>query len=618
MLKRQSRPSSPGASVINYTEISSSPDMNLTRHKSYSSLRPGSFLSRRPLWFIILLFVFITLSLFSITSSWRSQSEMLVYTSTTYSFSHAVNSWSKLEAALKSSTNFLEADVLMHSTKGPIMAHPPATDSDLTLNDFLNEVMSYNRNMSSLKKAIKLDIKTQDALELLLDMLHEKWEGPLPWLNADIVAGPGDVSAKIDADTFISSCLKVFPESVLSLGWTVQQGYVMGYTSEMVDNMLKIIDHNNLSSHEVTFPVHAIHAMNSAKEMQRLLDYSPLFTLTVWGEADNTILEWLAAFAPGRAHVDVQPMRSKVWWFVNLGRAEERVKKKREERRASRKERVRERERLLQEREEKLKMVAEERQRTIEDIERRREKTCSKSVLSTVSLVVDLQSEYESAVIFHQRLMDDKTALEFIQDDLKESLALQGKRHIDVIVRVQDAERKLRELQNELRQQTVEQDNILANYHDQLRRRDEEMEGLSKEIVMTSHEGERNRIEAEIMNCMTYIGELTNQLNEAKQEKRQVRANIPLDPLNGRMPSVRCNDRAAQQRKREKEIKSRELESKLYLLQRKRIELEYSIDFYKKKVSDSKNEHFEKESQLKLLRAEALSLKEKENEGLNK
>lgn len=60
----------------------------------------------------------------------------------------------------------LEADVVMgklsnsNSTNIPIMAHPPAVESDLSLEDFLN--ISCNNNSS---KGIKLDFKSNEAFE---------------------------------------------------------------------------------------------------------------------------------------------------------------------------------------------------------------------------------------------------------------------------------------------------------------------------------------------------------------------------------------------------------------------------------------------------------------------
>lgn len=62
----------------------------------------------------------------------------------------------------------LEADVVFgklnngtNSTDIPIMAHPPATESDLSLEEFINNVSNSNNS----KKGIKLDFKSNEAFE---------------------------------------------------------------------------------------------------------------------------------------------------------------------------------------------------------------------------------------------------------------------------------------------------------------------------------------------------------------------------------------------------------------------------------------------------------------------
>ncbi|KAI4463493.1 menorin (dendritic branching protein) [Holotrichia oblita] len=66
----------------------------------------------------------------------------------------------------------LEADVVIGKVNNtgsdiPIMAHPPANSSDLSLNDFLNEVFEYNSKVNSpqIKKGVKLDFKSIEALD---------------------------------------------------------------------------------------------------------------------------------------------------------------------------------------------------------------------------------------------------------------------------------------------------------------------------------------------------------------------------------------------------------------------------------------------------------------------
>lgn len=70
----------------------------------------------------------------------------------------------------------LEADVVVGTIKGkegpplPIMAHPPATTSDLSLGDFLAAVSQHNKGQSK-PKGVKLDFKTIEAFEKSQDQI---------------------------------------------------------------------------------------------------------------------------------------------------------------------------------------------------------------------------------------------------------------------------------------------------------------------------------------------------------------------------------------------------------------------------------------------------------------
>lgn len=71
----------------------------------------------------------------------------------------------------------LEADVSMGTITGggteqiPIMAHPPAIESDLSLQHFLDGVVT--ANMNGKRKGIKLDFKALAAVPLALEMLGQ-------------------------------------------------------------------------------------------------------------------------------------------------------------------------------------------------------------------------------------------------------------------------------------------------------------------------------------------------------------------------------------------------------------------------------------------------------------
>lgn len=64
----------------------------------------------------------------------------------------------------------LEADIVMGQIRGqegppvPIMAHPPATSSDLSLEAFMKSVAQHN-SATDKQKGVKLDFKSIEAFE---------------------------------------------------------------------------------------------------------------------------------------------------------------------------------------------------------------------------------------------------------------------------------------------------------------------------------------------------------------------------------------------------------------------------------------------------------------------
>lgn len=71
----------------------------------------------------------------------------------------------------------LEADIVLGHVIGkesgppiPVMAHPPATTSDLSLSDFLSTVAQYN-TANNKQKGVKLDFKSIDAFEKSQDLI---------------------------------------------------------------------------------------------------------------------------------------------------------------------------------------------------------------------------------------------------------------------------------------------------------------------------------------------------------------------------------------------------------------------------------------------------------------
>ncbi|XP_075693957.1 protein FAM151B [Rhinoderma darwinii] len=198
-------------------------------------------------------------------------------------WAHAANNKEKLQQALQSDVHMIEADILLRGTgeREPIMAHPPATDSDINLKDWLAEVSASN-------KGVKLDFKTLEAVlpsMKILDAVKDHLHQPV-WINADILTGPGG-NVKVDARAFLQTVTSFFPDVTLSLGWTTAwhpDRRNKGYSWEMMREMENIC--KNLSQ-PVTFPVRAAFVRQSWPQLQWLLRSSNRYSLTVWSGKDD-------------------------------------------------------------------------------------------------------------------------------------------------------------------------------------------------------------------------------------------------------------------------------------------------------------------------------------------
>lgn len=200
-------------------------------------------------------------------------------------WAHAVNSHKKLQEALSGRAMMLEADVLLRPADGiPIMAHPPDTDSDLSLQQFLKGTIGTN-------KGIKLDFKSTAAIEpslkILLDITSEREVRNPVWFNADVLAGPCQretecSDATIDPEVFLSLCAKYYPSAVLSVGWTTgehifveKDRYERHFVKPMKDLLSDV-------SQPITFPIRANMIDNSMEQIIWLLSLSDQYTLTIW------------------------------------------------------------------------------------------------------------------------------------------------------------------------------------------------------------------------------------------------------------------------------------------------------------------------------------------------
>lgn len=193
----------------------------------------------------------------------------------------------------------------------PIMAHPPLNMSDLTLEDFLLQVIQSGRT-----KGVKLDFKSTRVVEPAFRVLarHEdSLHAPLV-LNADILPGDSNAAcAPVDAWTFLMLCRTRFPRCTISIGWCSEgtggtSVCAGGYTRCMVDQMLSIVKEYSILQ-PVTFPVNACMAKYSIGELQRLLFQLPNSSLTLCAQSGDALtiedmLLFRKAFGPSQLFYD--------------------------------------------------------------------------------------------------------------------------------------------------------------------------------------------------------------------------------------------------------------------------------------------------------------------------
>ncbi|XP_015108930.1 protein FAM151A [Diachasma alloeum] len=218
---------------------------------------------------------------------------------TKITWAHKVTSREELAAVLNNrKIMMLETDVSLGQVYGnpdetvPIMAHPPATTSDLSLADFLDQTLETPTS------GIKLDFKTIEAFKASLPILkeyREKMVVPV-MLNADILPGPFSEDDKpVDADEFLQEAKENFPESTLSVGWTTKYGitslqFTGSYTEEHIQNMIDTLERNKITQ-PITYPVRAALAADDIAVikdlMKRTKDYQP--TLTIWSPIGDLV-----------------------------------------------------------------------------------------------------------------------------------------------------------------------------------------------------------------------------------------------------------------------------------------------------------------------------------------
>ncbi|EDV33226.2 uncharacterized protein Dana_GF21597, isoform A [Drosophila ananassae] len=245
---------------------------------------------------------------------------------TAITWAHAVNNQQLLDEALSADIDFIEADISLGKLNGegedlPVMAHPPANISDLTLAEFLNQIMDFNRNHQGQEKGIKLDFKSIEVFEGSLDILDANIPNmtyPI-WINADILSGPVDQNktVPVDPDRFFAGCNR-YKQAVLSIGWTTNWGadFREGeYTEEHCNAMLETLTQNNVlfTGQGITFPVRAGIAANSEDQLHKLVasvNGTNESTLTVWSSAGDYVdvaklRKLILGFGVSRVYLDV-------------------------------------------------------------------------------------------------------------------------------------------------------------------------------------------------------------------------------------------------------------------------------------------------------------------------
>ncbi|XP_058682290.1 protein FAM151B isoform X1 [Poecile atricapillus] len=230
---------------------------------------------------------------------------------------HAANSRARAAEAARSDVHMVEVDVLLRGGDGdPILAHPPDTDSDITLQEWLAQ-------MVSTKKGIKLDFKSLAAVGPSLELLGQVGQ-PLDrpvWLNGDILPGPRGSRAPLDARAFLDAVTSSCPEATLSLGWTTGCHQGQGYEWPMVQEMSQLCQP---LSQPVTFAVRAALVPSSIPQLHWLLQQCPRYSLTVWtGKEDMYSVEDLLLirenFDKSRVYYDIfEPQNSEFKKAIGL------------------------------------------------------------------------------------------------------------------------------------------------------------------------------------------------------------------------------------------------------------------------------------------------------------
>lgn len=211
-------------------------------------------------------------------------------------WAHAVNSKAYLEKVLSDpKIMILEADVLMDPQGVPIMAHPPATTSDITLQEWLHKCAQTNKGIKLDYKQTSVAVKSKTLVLNFIKNYHtshkcdenmtmsttdvKKFRPIL--LNADVLLGPNSKSNAnhVDAKVFFKTC--DVPDVILSPGWVTEfRPDGVGYSWNNVREMFLLV--KDLKQF-ITFPIRASLAGRSKEPLIWLLEQNiNRFSLTIW------------------------------------------------------------------------------------------------------------------------------------------------------------------------------------------------------------------------------------------------------------------------------------------------------------------------------------------------
>ncbi|XP_052781837.1 protein FAM151A-like [Mya arenaria] len=202
-------------------------------------------------------------------------------------WSHNTDTWEQLNAATEGNVMMIEGDIRLfaegtsNKTDTPIMAHDEGDYNNLSFAQWLDAIIKVDKGM-------KFDFKSIGAVRPALTITNRRLEinGPI-WLNADLLAGPGQKPPTVPAQEFLDA-VELFPEATLSIGWTTIQKGNNTHLKYTMDNVQEIHELCRNLSQPVTFPVRAEQFRDSLDEFDWLLSQSRSYTLTIWtGKGDN-------------------------------------------------------------------------------------------------------------------------------------------------------------------------------------------------------------------------------------------------------------------------------------------------------------------------------------------